>query len=351
MHGYSAEQIVGWVKSNIKVDNDWNPQRLCQSPESVWKYRRADAHSRDIFFVALMRSLGNGARIDEVTGKVQWLDTEDSSRWHDVAWSENLTTAVNPQGGLTATYSAAGRPDNPKYYSHFTLSKIVDAKAQLLNYPEEGVSWESLLAKPTVIDEGSYLLTTGTRMADGSVLAHLEFFPVFNGGVTEVAMQMRHDDAGIEVIGNFNSEDIYTDQKHGAKSLLSTTGRGYYVLGLIAPNEEPTNHALRDIAALKTEFEEWGRSIVLLAENEASLATIQANSDFSELPSTVVWGTDAQGLLMQEICDNMRLASKQRPVFVIADTFNRVVFVSQGYTIGLGEQMMRVIDKLSSKAK
>lgn len=34
------------------------------------------------------------------------------------------------------------------------------------------------------------------------------------------------------------------------------------------------------------------------------------------------------------------------PIFVIADTFGRVVFVSQGYTIGLGQQMMHVIHKL-----
>ena len=34
------------------------------------------------------------------------------------------------------------------------------------------------------------------------------------------------------------------------------------------------------------------------------------------------------------------------PIFIIADTFNRVVFVSQGYTIGLGDQLMKVIHKL-----
>ena len=33
-------------------------------------------------------------------------------------------------------------------------------------------------------------------------------------------------------------------------------------------------------------------------------------------------------------------------MFIIADTFNRVVFVSQGYTIGLGEQMQSVFKKL-----
>ena len=31
---------------------------------------------------------------------------------------------------------------------------------------------------------------------------------------------------------------------------------------------QPTNHALRDIAALGKEFDEWGRGIVLLFPNE-----------------------------------------------------------------------------------
>ena len=34
------------------------------------------------------------------------------------------------------------------------------------------------------------------------------------------------------------------------------------------------------------------------------------------------------------------------PLFVIADTFNRVVFASQGYTIGLGDQLLGAIAKL-----
>ena len=34
------------------------------------------------------------------------------------------------------------------------------------------------------------------------------------------------------------------------------------------------------------------------------------------------------------------------PVVLIADTFNRVVFASQGYTIGLGEQLLKTIHGL-----
>ena len=45
--------------------------------------------------------------------------------------------------------------------------------------------------------------------------------------------------------------------------------------------------------------------------------------------------------------ENMKLKHRDSlPVFIIADTFNRVVFVSQGYTIGLGEQLMRTVKGL-----
>lgn len=47
------------------------------------------------------------------------------------------------------------------------------------------------------------------------------------------------------------------------------------------------------------------------------------------------------------IAENMELSNDNLPIFVIADTFNRIVFISQGYTIGLGEQLMKTIHKIS----
>ena len=38
--------------------------------------------------------------------------------------------------------------------------------------------------------------------------------------------------------------------------------------------------------------------------------------------------------------------SHELPILMMADTFNRVVWSSQGYTIGLGEQLLQVIRKL-----
>lgn len=50
------------------------------------------------------------------------------------------------EGVLKATYQAIPRLDNPKYYTHFTLSKYDNGTFQLQNHPEDA-SWASLLKK------------------------------------------------------------------------------------------------------------------------------------------------------------------------------------------------------------
>ena len=343
----NPETLVDWTAKNIRIDNEWNPQRLCMSPQSVYEHRTTDSHSRDIFFVALARSIGIYARVDMVTGKTQWL--RRNGEWADTDFSKNANATQNAaqqQGTMIATYKQGAGIDDPKYYTHFSISKMVDASPQLLNYDENGVTWSSLLKDGATLDQGNYLIVSGTRMADGSVLCHLEFVPVSNATKATTRIVLRESDEGVRVIGNFNSENLYKDDIDGVKTLLSTTGRGYYIIGVIAPVEEPTNHALRDIALLQKDLKAWGQKIVLLFENDDEKARFTNKSEFTNLPSTVVWGTDVDGKIFAEMKKELKLKSNNRPVFLIADTFNRVVFMSQGYSIGLGEQLMKVIKKL-----
>lgn len=76
---------------------------------------------------------------------------------------------------------------------------------------------------------------------------------------------MRESKDQVQVIGNFNSESTYLPiGASEPQSILQTCGRGYYVVAVLGAGQEPTNHALRDIAALSGEFEKWGRKMVLL---------------------------------------------------------------------------------------
>lgn len=342
--------LVDWVKKNITIKNELNSQRIPVMPMGVFKSRVADTGSRDIFFIAVARSLGIPARIEPVARKVQFMK---DGNWMDVDFEAAVQTTAK-QGKVTATYAPIKALQDPKYYSHFTIAKILpDAKLQTLNFRSAstdmgvGTTWSSLLKKPQPIDEGNYMMVTGTRMANGSVLAEVSFFNVEPDKTTDIKLEMRENLEEVQVIGNFNSENKFKRADNGEEtSVLATTGRGYFVVAILGARQEPTNHAMRDIAAVKKDLEEWGRSMVLLFPDEKGYNSFDPK-EFGDLPSTITYGIDSDNHIQKEIASAMKLQNaSQLPIFIIADTFNRVVFVSQGYTIGLGEQLMKVIHKL-----
>lgn len=336
--------LVKAVAEGITIIPDWYPGSVRMSPEAVHKAKRTNAASRDIYFVTLARTAGIPARIDPVTGKTQWANA--SGAWIDANFGENKTeVSTTKPGNLKLLFNKTGRIDDPRYYTQFSLSKIVDGTPQLMGYPEDG-TWKSIFADGTEVDPGQYMLVSGQRMADGGVLARAEFINIEPEQNVVDTLILRQDDKGVQVIGNFNSENLYKDLATGdEKSILSTTGRGYYVIGLLTPNHEPTNHALRDIAALNPEFEKWGRSMILLFKDEQDASRFDAKQ-LPALPSTASFGIDTDGKIAAEIIEALHLPATERPIFIIADTFNRIVFVSQGYTIGLGEQLVDTIHQL-----
>ena len=363
-------KLVEWIKKNIRLNPDKKALRIAQTPVGVMKSKITDERSRDIFFVDVARSLGIEAQKDAVTGKIQYkskgvhlsqvhqpnskeVHQKTDGEWQDVKFDNTAdkTSTAAALGTIKLTYEPTKLLDNPKYYSHFTISRIENGTAQLLNFDEgqadmgNGTTWSNTFKNGYKLDAGTYMLTTGTRLANGSVLASNRIFEIVKGQTTTLPLEIRQNTNEVTVIGSFNSESLVT--KDGKEvSLLSQTGRGYYVVGILGVGQEPTNHALHDIEKMKEAFEAWGRPVVLLFESEADAAKFN-HDEFPGLPSTVQFALDKDGSVRKQIAREMKLMNeKQMPMFIIADTFNRVVFVSQGYTIGLGEQMQGVFKKL-----
>jgi hypothetical protein len=363
-------KLVEWIKKNIRLNPDKKALRIAQTPVGVMKSKITDERSRDIFFVDVARSLGIEAQKDAVTGKIQYkskgvhlsqvhqpnskeVHQKTDGEWQDVKFDNTAdkTSTAAALGIIKLTYEPTKLLDNPKYYSHFTISRIENGTAQLLNFDEgqadmgNGTTWSNTFKNGYKLDAGTYMLTTGTRLANGSVLASNRIFEIVKGQTTTLPLEIRQNTNEVTVIGSFNSESLVT--KDGKEvSLLSQTGRGYYVVGILGVGQEPTNHALHDIEKMKEAFEAWGRPVVLLFESEADAAKFN-HDEFPGLPSTVQFALDKDGSVRKQIAREMKLMNeKQMPMFIIADTFNRVVFVSQGYTIGLGEQMQGVFKKL-----
>lgn len=343
-----AGRLARWVGKSVSLSTEGNPQSLRMSPAGVWKGRKTDALGRSIFYVQCARTLGMPARVNAVTGKTQWLDT--SGRWIEADFGDNAILAkkeaMDP-GMLKLEFTPDRFNVDPKYYSSFSISRIEEGRARQLEYPENA-TWSSTFSRGVALDPGDYILTTGQRLADGTVLASSRTFRINSGETSAVPMEIRSDDNALQVIGSLDAETLYRDIAAGEdKSILSTTGRGYYVLGLISSGHEPSAHAINDISQVRDAVEKTGRRFMLLFADADEAARFD-RSHFRDIPGNVTFGIDTDAKIRRQIEESLHLKSPGNPVFVIADSFNRIVYVSTGYTIGLGETLLRNLRILTS---
>ena len=307
----SREEVADWVEKHIELDTERNPQELRMAPIDVWTSRKADAHNRDIFYVALCRAMGLEAELDALTGGAQ----------------------LAPRAQGTVSVALDGRGD-PEYYHHFTLAKVEDGTAKLLTVDEDSDhnSWKQVF--PLKVDTGYYMLTSGTRLADGSVLSHAEFFPVAADADTEVPLVMRVADDKITVLGTMDADRF-----------LPQTGRGYYLLAVLGDRDEPTNHCVRQLGSIIPQLEEWGRPLLMAGPAVGRSMASSTDASLGRL-SKLIPIDDPDGSILEMLCAGCKSESRQLPVVTICDSFGRIVYFSQGYNTSLAEDLKRVIPQL-----
>ena len=340
--GMSPEALVQWVTDSIMVDDTRNPQHLCMSPLGVLQHRKCDAHSRDIFFVAAARSAGIPARIDEVTGKVQCAGMM-TDEWHDVLFG-SAQEQTAPQGMLYLTYNDQKVKENPSYYSHFALSRIKDGRPQVQEFPENA-RWAATFADGVNVDAGQYMLMSGTRLANGCVMAHLEFFGVEAQQQKSVPLHLRMDEERLRVISNFDCENYFTNVRGVHKKILDATGRGFYIVALIRSGHEPSTHLLHDMEAVNIHISQWERCYLMLFPSQKDFDHFD-RQEFDDLPSNVLFGVADPETVEALHIEELTHGNQELPILMLCDTFNRVVWFRQGYNIGLADQMMDALRKI-----
>ncbi len=326
--------FVEWVKQHIAVRNDLNSTNIIASPVGVWKSKTATTMARKVFFVAVLRTLGVPAWMDEVDNHIYY-----QQEGRQVFVDFDHTQSDIHRGDLQLIYTPIATVQDPVYYTNFTLSRFDGSGFSLMNYPEDNTStWSTLFKNGSKVEEGYYMCVAGNRAADGSVDATVRFFNVKAGEKQQIPLEVPELTDPLTVVGNIDLTARFHRVGSAQQEILrSVVGNDYYVVGILEPNKEPTNHALKDIERVKERFEQWGRPMVILFQSEEAYAKFKA-SDFPNLPKNIIWGilTDTQKIP----------TGASLPTIILANTRSEMLFKVDGYTIGMGEQIMKVVQRL-----
>lgn len=342
----NPQEIFDFINQKVIVDDVLNRNGKPISPAGVIKWGRADLHSIKIAYVAALRYKGIPARINESTRAVEY-SLNKGAEWHKVDFESQSITL--PKKGRLDLVRTPDTSTEPKYYSHFTIARMDDRNSfPATIYYDYTLSNElrTLFATPQELEEGNYIIVSGTRMASGTVLAHVEKFKVSEGTTTKQSVKVPVDPDDVSVIGSINAEATYLSVPNlEPVSIISTTGRGYFVLAILKRGTEPTNHALKDLERVQTQLNAWGRPFLLLFTNEHDYKGYK-KEEFPTLPSNLTYGVDLNGAIEKMVREAVNSTSSDLPLVIVADSFGRVVFVRQGYTISLGDQILSILPKL-----
>lgn len=322
----TAEELKAWTLEHIAVDDTGNYYHCPISPRGVLELRLSDAHSRDIFFVAACRSLGIPAYLDNATNSI-YVGTPEGG-WR----TESFATTHRPVATAKLTLTAKGKPT---YWPNFTIARY--EKGEFVSFDFENDPRMEHFPATIEVEPGYYCLRTGNRYPDGEALSRLEFFELKPGQQLTKAIVLR-DLAPREASGKtqLNADmELYPET-----TLRSFAGEKGLLFLFLGDYKEPSKHLIAEMKAHKAEFARSGLKIQpygpLASAKPLEEALTENNGEFAP-------ASQFEPFMRKEFVEPLGMDFRDYPLVVLVDRQGQVLFSSQGYSIGLAEQILKHI--------
>lgn len=338
----NPQQIADWINQNIKLNTVENYYGVQMSPEGILRIGQCDKLSREILFVAIARSFGIAARYEWAEGRAQY----KLSANEDWKYPQFEIATDEPLGRLTVTNSAKNKI-KPEYYIHFTLQRLVNDEFMTLDfeYDPKFAKFPETLEIPA----GYYRLMSGNRDAAGNIYVIEQYFFVTAGAETKIEIEMEEIDGKLSTLGTLDMDkkiQLIDGKKKSLKDL--SQGKGL-VLAIVDPYSEPVRHLMADMPLVKSEMEKWGGGIAFVM---TKLPNQSIEKLYPNLPNQSLFAHDADKKMQKAIvkATNFDFANNY-PLLCFITKEGEIVFLSEGYRIGSGDSLLKVIHQLESNNK
>jgi transglutaminase-like putative cysteine protease len=322
--------IVNYLNDNIKISDEENYYKTPLTPVGVNELKVSDKDSRAICFVAICRSLGIPARLEPGSNVPQYLK---SGIWNDIWFSDQKRPDGN-KGFLTLKSTDTNQV--PQYYVHFTLAKFEGGRYNTLEFEYNKKIGDFQKELPLLT--GHYMLVTGNRLNDGRILSNVSFFDLSEKEHKIIEVKIRKDITEKKILGSIDLKRLNALPGLTGSSQSCTNDKGC-VIFWIDPETEPTKHIFNDLPLLKKELDDWGGKFLFLSVSGSFVPIVKEG-----LPVNSSFGTDKQMMVLKDFAKINLVADIKLPLVLTTDSEGNILFVSTGYRIGIGEQILKSVN-------
>ncbi|MDR0368451.1 MAG: transglutaminase-like domain-containing protein [Bacteroidales bacterium] len=335
---HSVNNIIDYIKQNIKIKEEENYYNCLLTPQGVYELKMADRRSVDVFFVAVCRSLGIAAQIEEATGKPQYYQ---QAQWHDAVWEEQTEDKANlPKGKLTIVNDKSNFI-LPEYTTHYTLAYFRDGDFSTLNFRNN-----PLLKKYPCnleLSEGYYRLTLGSRANDGSVTVRTTCFSVRKDIPQTHTLTLPKVENKLVLKGSIDMNTVVFLNDNSKHALTELSNKKGLMLCFADVGKEPSKHILQDLPKQQQALEAWGGGIVLLIPDDKHNPDFDVSA-FRNLPKQTLWAIDQNRTILKLITETLQIDVEDNfPLTVYLSVQGGILYYSAGYRIGTGEDILKII--------
>lgn len=322
------QAVWGYIDDNIAEMPEKEYEQLFTLPAGVLKIKKCSIMSKKILFVAICRTLGIPARINN----------EDLSLEY---YNGSKFIKVNEENeGNKARLTLFSEDDTDwVYMQNWSLGALYNGAFRTLNLMDRG--WKE--GKLTLeLPPDNYRIITSNRIPNGNVFSK-EYSFILSGEQDKSFGISLHKARIEDMLKNVEISDFkLTDVKGNEVMAGDILSGSKNIIIWLEEGKEPTEHVLNEMIMLKDIFNKISCRIIFILRNMGSLSNIKVKETIEAIPDIKLY-YDESKYNASSIARRMYLNPDEMPLIIVTDDGLNALYSSSGYNVGIMDLIIRII--------
>lgn len=316
--------LWAYIESNIKTNTEKNFPFICASPETMLQLKEGNQKSKNILFVAVLRSIGVAARLNPVTKNPEYL--KDGVFLSPVGAFNRLGTlridADKNEGWTYGTNWTIGRLENGDYKTYHISRK----------------PWELSEIK---LPAGFYRIITANRLPNGNTLNKRYDFKLSEGEEKSFTIALRHFDLN-QMLLNIELSDFRLSKDNTDVLISSLAEKEKSLVLWLSAGEEPTEHILNEMADSQEVFNSLDLDIIFIAKDKKEFENKNIKRVMGFIPK-IVPCIDKDFYMQEPIARNLYVDPGKLPLVMVTEKGLKAIYAFSGYNVGMADLVAKIV--------
>ncbi|CUX48527.1 transglutaminase-like domain-containing protein [Clostridium sp. C105KSO13] len=322
--------IWDWITLNICTCPKKEQDSLITLPAASLKLHTASPRSQKVLFVAIARSLGIPARLNPVSGTMEYMA------------GDTFVPVLPEELSDCHLVLERGADDAWNYFQDWSIARFVEGKYVSLTLSD--TLWEDeelhLQLKP-----GIYRILTANRIPNGSVLTNRYELRLESGEEKKISLMKREADLS-DMLLNIDMPDFYVRDCSGKEiSGGDLSSSGQHIFFWLEGSREPTIHILNELLGQKEEYAGYQNEMIFIVQSKAMLADKNIAQVLRTFPGIRVFYDDF-ARNVELLGRRVYVDHEKLPLIIVTSGKLTAAYAESGYNVGTGNMMLRILEEI-----